>query len=89
MALIFKKGNRRLCFNYKGIILLSLSGKVYAGVLEKRAPLIMESWIQEEKLGFLPSCETLDQLYTLIRVLEGAWEFSQPVNMFCGFGEGI
>lgn len=27
-------------------------------------------------------CRTLDQLYTLRRVLEGSWEFAQPVNMF-------
>ena len=24
----------------------------------------------------------MDQLYTLIRVLEGAWEFAQPVHMY-------
>ncbi|KAI3367105.1 hypothetical protein L3Q82_008170 [Scortum barcoo] len=27
------------------------------------------------------SCGTLDQLYTLHRVLEGLWEFAQPVHM--------
>ncbi|KAI3369560.1 hypothetical protein L3Q82_007769 [Scortum barcoo] len=27
------------------------------------------------------SCGTLDQLYTLRRVLEGLWEFAQPVHM--------
>ncbi len=26
-------------------------------------------------------CELGDQLYTLSRVLEGAWEFAQPVQM--------
>ena len=31
---IFKKGDRRECSNYRGITLLSLSGKVYARVLE-------------------------------------------------------
>ncbi|KAK3530860.1 hypothetical protein QTP70_003637 [Hemibagrus guttatus] len=29
----------------------------------------------------VPSCGTLDQLYTLHRVLEGSWEFAQPVHM--------
>lgn len=32
---------------------------------------------------------SLDQLYTLSRVLEGVWESSQPVYMLCGFGEGV
>ena len=33
---IFKKGDWKMCANYWGITLLSLSGKVYAKVLEKR-----------------------------------------------------
>ncbi|KAI3354050.1 hypothetical protein L3Q82_018608, partial [Scortum barcoo] len=48
---LFKKGDRRVCSNYRGITLLSLPGKVYA------------------------------RLYTLHRVLEGLWEFAQPVHM--------
>ncbi|KAI3351149.1 hypothetical protein L3Q82_005711 [Scortum barcoo] len=31
--------------------------------------------------GFRPGRGTLDQLYTLHRVLEGLWEFAQPVHM--------
>ena len=30
---------------------------------------------------FRPGRGTLDQLYTLTRVLEGAWEFAQPVHI--------
>ncbi|TWW65341.1 hypothetical protein D4764_21G0002410 [Takifugu flavidus] len=44
----FKKGDRRVCSNYRGITLLSLP---------------------------------VDQLYTLSRVFEGAWEFAQPVHV--------
>ncbi|MEL7181936.1 MAG: reverse transcriptase family protein, partial [Pseudomonadota bacterium] len=78
---LFKKGDRRVCSNYRGITLLSLPGKVYAGVLEKRVRSIVESQIQEEQCGFRPGRGTLDQLYTLTRVLEGTWEFAQPVHM--------
>ncbi|TWW64209.1 hypothetical protein D4764_03G0012170 [Takifugu flavidus] len=45
---LFKKGEWRVCSNYRGIPLLSLP---------------------------------VDQLYTLSRVFEGAWEFAQPVHM--------
>ncbi|KAI3365299.1 hypothetical protein L3Q82_010392 [Scortum barcoo] len=31
---------------------------------------------------FIPVRGTLDQLYTLHRVLEGLWEFAQPVHMY-------
>ncbi|KAI3367277.1 hypothetical protein L3Q82_008323 [Scortum barcoo] len=37
--------------------------------------------VQEEQCGFRPGRGTLDQLYTLHRVLEGLWEFAQPVHM--------
>ncbi|TWW73571.1 hypothetical protein D4764_15G0009650 [Takifugu flavidus] len=75
---LFKKGNRRMCSNYRGITLLSLPGKVYSGVLERRVRRIVEPRIQEEQCGFRPGRGTVDQLYTLSRVFEGAWEFAQP-----------
>ena len=78
---LFKKGDRRVCSNYRGITLLSLPGKVYSGVLERRVRRIVEPRIQEEQCGFRPGRGTVDQLYTLCRILEGAWEFAQPVHM--------
>ncbi|KAK3572192.1 hypothetical protein QTP86_025596, partial [Hemibagrus guttatus] len=77
----FKKGDRRVCSNYRRITLLSLPGKVYSRVLERRVRPLVEPRIQEEQCGFRPSRGTLDQLYTLHRVLEGSWEFAQPVHM--------
>ncbi len=78
---LFKKGDRRVCSNYRGITLLSLPGKVYARVMERRIRPIVEPRIQEEQCGFRPGRGTQDQLYTLSRVLEGSWEFSQPIHM--------
>ncbi|KAK3565371.1 hypothetical protein QTP86_007107 [Hemibagrus guttatus] len=78
---LFKKGDQRVCSNYRGITLLSLPGKVYSRVLERRVRPLVEPRIQEEQCSFRPSRGTLDQLYTLHRVLEGSWEFAQPVHM--------
>ncbi|KAK3561961.1 hypothetical protein QTP86_019076, partial [Hemibagrus guttatus] len=78
---LFKKGDRRVCSNYRGITLLSLPGKVYSRVLERRVRPLVEPRIQEEQCGFRPSRGTLAQLYTLHRVLEGSWEFAQPIHM--------
>ncbi|KAK3530107.1 hypothetical protein QTP86_014770 [Hemibagrus guttatus] len=44
-------------------------------------PLYKKGDRREEQCGFRPSRGTLDQLYTLHRVLEGLWEFAQPVHM--------
>ncbi len=65
----------------QGDTLLSLPGKVYARVLERRIRPIIEPRIQEEQCGFRPGRGTLDQLYTLSRVLEGSCEFAQPIHM--------
>ncbi|KAI3355453.1 hypothetical protein L3Q82_018289 [Scortum barcoo] len=89
-SLFLKKGDRRVCSNYRGITLLSLPGKVYARVLERRIRPIVDPRIQEEQCGFRPGRGTLDQLYTLHRVLEGLWEFAQTSpHVLCGSGEGI
>ncbi|KAI3374950.1 hypothetical protein L3Q82_021475, partial [Scortum barcoo] len=36
---------------------------------------------RRNNVAFVPGRGTLDQLYTLHRVLEGLWEFAQPVHM--------
>ncbi|KAI3372494.1 hypothetical protein L3Q82_022695 [Scortum barcoo] len=87
---LFKKGDRRVCSNYRGITLLSLPGKVYARVLERRIRPIVDPRIQEEQCGFRPGRGTVDQLYTLRRVLRGFMGVcpTSP-HVLCGSGEGI
>ena len=77
----FKKGDQRVCSNYWGITLLIIPGQVYSGMLVKRVQLLLAPQIQEKHLDFRPGCGTLDQLYTLERVMEGAWMFVQSVQM--------
>ncbi|KAI3361516.1 hypothetical protein L3Q82_013666, partial [Scortum barcoo] len=92
---LFKKGDRRVCSNYRGITLLSLPGKVStARVLERRIrPIVSTLGFRRNNAVFVLVRGTLDQLYTTLhRVLEGLWEFTQPVhmcNMPRGSGEGI
>lgn len=78
---IFKKGDRRVCSNYRGITLLSLPGKAYSRVLERRLRPTVEPRIQEEQCGFRPGRGTVDQLFTLAGLLAGSWEFAHPVHM--------
>ncbi|KAI3364547.1 hypothetical protein L3Q82_011336 [Scortum barcoo] len=54
---------------------------LHARVLERRIRPIVDPRIQEEQCGFHPGRGTLDQVYTLRRVLEVLWEFAQPVIM--------
>ena len=87
---LFKKGDRRVCSNYQGITLLSLPGKVYSGVLERRIRPIVEPQIQEEQCVFLSWPQnTGPALYPP----QGARGFmgvcpTSP-HVFCGLGESI
>uniref|UniRef100_A0AAQ4R3P6 Reverse transcriptase domain-containing protein n=1 Tax=Gasterosteus aculeatus aculeatus TaxID=481459 RepID=A0AAQ4R3P6_GASAC len=76
---LFKKGDQRLCAYYRGITLLSLPGKVFSKVLERRIRPIVKPRIEEEQCGFRPGRGTTDQLFTLSRIIEGAWEYAHPV----------
>ena len=78
---LFKKGNQGV-FQLLGITLLSLPGKVYSRVLERRVQLLVEPWTQEDQCGVRPDGGTQYQLYTLVRVFEGSWEFALSVQMF-------
>ncbi|KAI3364986.1 hypothetical protein L3Q82_000948 [Scortum barcoo] len=78
---LFKKGDRRVCSNYRGSHFSASREGLHARVLERRIRPIVDPRIQEEQCGFRPGRGTLDQLYTLRRVLEGLWEFAQPVHM--------
>ena len=51
---LLKKGDQRVCSNYPGITLLSLPGKVYSGVPERRIRTMVEPPIQEEHCSFCP-----------------------------------
>ena len=69
---LFQEGRPEDVFQLTGITLLSLPGKVYSRVLERRMQLLVEPRSKEEQCGFCPGCGTLDQLYNLVRILEGA-----------------
>ena len=50
---LFKsKGERSVCKNYKGISLLSMIGKIYAGILVDRVHRITGGLIDDEQGGF-------------------------------------
>ena len=78
---IFKKGDRRVCSNYRGITLLSLPRKVYSRVLERSLRPIVEPQLQVEQCGFRPGRGTMDQHFTLAGLLGG--HGSLPIQSTC------
>jgi len=76
---IHKKGDRSELTNYRGISLLSLSGKVYAKCLETRCREIIESKLDDTQCGSRPGRSTTDQIFPLQQIFEKSWEYAKDV----------
>ena len=67
---LHKNGDRQDPNNYRGITLLSVVGKVFAAVINKRLSLWCEhnNKLAEEQAGFRPQRSTIDQLFIYTRL---------------------
>ena len=82
-----KKGDWKVCYNYRRITLFSLPDKVYSGILKRRVCQIVEPHIQEQKCGFCPGRGTVDQHPPGPQGCMGVYPMSP--HLFCGSVEGI
>ena len=73
---IFKKGDKALCSNYRGISLLSHIGKIYERIIERRLRLVVEEKLGEWQYGFRPGRSTVDMIFTMKILLEKSWEWN-------------
>lgn len=78
---MFKKEDQREGSNIQGIPLLGLPRKDYDRLLERRLPPVVQPQIQEWQCRLHPGCRTMDQLFTLAKLLEESWEFGYLVSM--------
>ena len=75
IILLYKgKGERSECSNYRGISLLSVVGKIYAGILGDRVCKVTEGLIDDEQWWFKPRKGCVDQIFTLKQIDEKAQE---------------
>ena len=75
------KGDKRICDNYRGISLLVVAGKVFARIILTRIQDMLNRQLLEEQAGFRPGRSTIDQIFTLKKVMERSREFHQPLHM--------
>lgn len=69
---LFQKGS---CSSYGGITALSLHGDSESEVLS------VEPRIEDMQFGFHLGSRRAQQIFTLSRVLEGLWDFTQTVHI--------
>jgi len=80
IILIFKKGNRKDCGNYRGISLLSIAGKILSRILLNRinmhvAPVVLP----ESHCGFRGDRGTMDMIFCLRQTQEKCIEQNMPL----------
>ena len=78
---IYKKRDRRVCGNYRGVSLLSVPGKVLTLILLERLQAIIEPQLMEAQCGFREGRGTVDQIWVTRQVVERAAEYHTPVLM--------
>ena len=61
----FRKGNRRVCRNYRGISLLSIPGKVFAKILLNRLSKLAKNVLPEAQCGSHPGWGTVDITFSV------------------------
>ena len=78
---IHKKGDRRECGNYRGIVLLVGASKIYGRILERRLRYRVEDKIGEWQHGFRPGRSTTDLLFYIKMLMEKTIEWSKTAHV--------
>ncbi|XP_068675587.1 uncharacterized protein [Montipora foliosa] len=76
---LFKKGDKSLCSNYRGISLLSAVGKLFAKILLNRLTPLAEEVLPESQCGFRPLRGIIDMIFALRQIQEKCREQRVPL----------
>lgn len=78
---IFKKGDRGICGNYRGISLLSIVGKILARILLNRLVTLTDEILPETQCGFRTNRGTIDMIFCARQIQEKCREQQRPLSM--------
>ena len=81
ITVLFKKGDRGLCNNYRGISLLSVVGKVFADIILQRLHILAERVSAESHSGYHKDEGTIDGIFTLLQVMEKDREHQNDLHI--------
>ena len=83
IAILFKKGDRRQCGNYRGISLLSVVGKLIADMILQRLSTLTGNVYPESQQGYRAGRGTIDGIFTVRQLMEKSRE--QHCNLYIAF----
>jgi hypothetical protein len=77
----FKKGDRAICDNYRGISLLCTVYKIYAKIIARIIGRIIEPLISEEQNGFRKGCSCTDSIFVIQQLVEKNREYNLETHL--------
>ena len=81
VTLYKNKGDRSDCNNFRGISLLSITGKVFARVVLNRLQKLAEKVYPESQCGFRASRSTIDMVFSVRQLQEKCREQRRPLYL--------
>ena len=81
VTLYKNKGDKGDCNNYRGISLMSITGKAFARILLKRLQILAARVLPESQCGFRSGRSTIDMIFALRQVQEKCQEQNVPVHI--------
>ena len=79
IAVLPKKGNLSDCNNYRGIMLLSIPGKVLSRIILNRIKAKVDEKLRDNQAGFRKNRSCADQISSLRIILEQSTELNTPL----------
>jgi len=76
-----KKDDLTDCNNWRGITLLSVTGKVFEKVLLNRIHNIVDQLLRQQQAGFRPGRSCIDQIFSLWQIIQKVSEGQKPVTV--------
>ncbi|KAL8622673.1 hypothetical protein ACOMHN_009307 [Nucella lapillus] len=81
-----KKGDLSLCNNWRGIMLLSIPGKVLSRIILERLKTALDKTLRDEQAGFRQDRSCTDHIATMRIIIEQSLEWQTPLyNIFVDF----
>ena len=86
MVKLPKKGDMSSCNNWRGIMLLSIPGKVLTRIILERIKTALEKKLRDEQAGFHQDRSCTDHISTMRIIIEQSLEWQSPLySVFVDF----
>ena len=79
ITILPKKGDLTQCGNHRGIMLLSVPGRILSQILLNRIKKKVNDKLRPNQAGFRPNRSTIDQVTTLRIIIEQSKEWNSPL----------